>query len=63
MIGGIAISLVGYGLLTTLSVDTPTRIWATYLAINGLGMGSGMNVPYTTLQRVLRCLDTTLILD
>lgn len=54
MIGGTAISLVGYGLLTTLTVDTPTRIWATYLAINGLGMGCGMNVPYTALQAVLR---------
>jgi hypothetical protein len=58
MIGGTAISLVGYGLLTTLSVDTPTRIWAAYLAINGFGMGCGMNVPYTALQAVLRYLNS-----
>ncbi|KAH8649754.1 major facilitator superfamily domain-containing protein [Tricladium varicosporioides] len=53
MIGGTAISIVGYGLLTTLSVGTATKIWATYLVINGIGMGSGMNVPYTALQAVL----------
>jgi hypothetical protein len=58
MIGGTAISLVGYGLLTTLSVDTPTRIWAAYFAINGFGMGCGMNVPYTALQAVLRYLNS-----
>lgn len=54
MIVGTAISIVGYGLLTTIGVDTPTVLWAAYLAICGLGMGSGMNVPYTALQAVLR---------
>lgn len=56
MIIGTAISIVGYGLLTTIGVDTPTVLWAAYLAICGLGMGSGMNVPYTALQAVLRYL-------
>lgn len=59
MITGTAIGIVGYGLLTTIGVDTPTVLWAAYLAICGLGMGSGMNVPYTALQAVLRYLDYT----
>lgn len=57
MITGTAVSIIGYGLLTTIGIDSPTVLWATYLTVCGIGMGTGMNVPYTALQAVLRYLN------
>lgn len=54
MIGGTALSVVGSGLLTTLGVDTSTALWASFSVICGVGIGLGINVPYTAVQVVLR---------
>ena len=53
MIAGGVVCCIGAGLLTTVGVYTPTAHWATYLVITGLGLGMGMQLPYTALQAVL----------
>lgn len=54
---GQVISIIGTAFLTRLKVDTPTIQWATYLVIAGLGLGMGMQLPYTAIQVVLRYVD------
>lgn len=44
---------VGSGCTTLLSIDTPTVQWAAYLVISGLGIGVGVQLPYTALQVIL----------
>lgn len=56
MVFGTVISIVAYGLLTTLKVGTATVVWAAFLVLCGIGMGTAMNIPYTALQVVLRYL-------
>lgn len=54
IIAGTVICTVGCGLLTTIGVNTPTTIWATYELIIGLGIGGSLQLPYTALQLVLK---------
>ncbi|KAF2746363.1 MFS general substrate transporter [Sporormia fimetaria CBS 119925] len=56
IIVGIVITSVGAGLLITLDTSTPTVKWATYMVINGLGIGMAQQLPYTALQAVLNAL-------
>lgn len=58
MIAGEIIYAVGTGLLTRIKVDTSTAEWAAYLAISGIGLGMGMQLPFTALQVVLRFVTT-----
>jgi len=44
---------IGSGLLTTLRVHTRTVLWATYMALTGLGLGLGVNVPHIAVQAVM----------
>ncbi|EPE30603.1 MFS general substrate transporter [Glarea lozoyensis ATCC 20868] len=44
---------IGAGLLTTLTTNTPTAKWATYLVLTGLGLGLGVNVPHIAIQAVM----------
>ncbi|CAL8582398.1 hypothetical protein XPA_008064 [Xanthoria parietina] len=53
MIGGACIAALGTGLLTRISLGTPTVEWAAYLVVSGLGIGLGLNLPYTALHVVL----------
>lgn len=53
MIVGVIITSTGAGLLTTIGVSTPTVLWATFMVINGLGIGMAQQLPYTALQAVL----------
>ncbi|KAL9020794.1 MAG: hypothetical protein Q9185_001978 [Variospora sp. 1 TL-2023] len=53
MIGGACIAALGTGLLTRITLGTPTVQWAAYLVISGLGIGLGLNLPYTALHVVL----------
>ncbi|KAL8811091.1 MAG: hypothetical protein Q9223_007605 [Gallowayella weberi] len=48
-----AIVTLGTGLLTRITLGTPTVEWATYLAVSGFGIGLGLNLPYTALHVVL----------
>ena len=54
MISGACIAALGSGLLTRIALGTPTTEWATYLVVSGLGIGLGLNLPYTALHVVLR---------
>lgn len=54
MVLGSIVAAVGMGLLTRIALDTPTVQWATYMVISGVGLGLGINLPYTALQVVLR---------
>ena len=54
MILGSIVGVVGTALLTTIKIETPTVQWATYLVVSGIGIGLGINIPYTALQVVLR---------
>lgn len=54
MILGEVICAIGTGLLMTVSLGTPTAHWASFLATTGLGLGMGMQMPYTAIQVVLR---------
>lgn len=55
MIFGESLSAVGAGLLTRIGLGTPTAEWVSYLVITGFGQGIAMQLPYTGLQVVLRC--------
>ncbi|KAI4263583.1 MAG: hypothetical protein L6R42_001283 [Xanthoria sp. 1 TBL-2021] len=44
---------IGSGLLTTLRYDTRTLMWGTYLALTGLGLGLGVNIPHIAIQAVI----------
>lgn len=54
MILGVIVATTGTGLLTTLSLGSATAQWASYLVITGLGIGIGIQLPYTAMQVVLR---------
>lgn len=54
LISGACIAALGTGLLTRIALGTPTFEWAAYLVVSGLGIGLGLNLPYTALHVVLR---------
>lgn len=54
MVLGEIICVIGTGLLTRIDLGTSTVEWAAFLVIAGLGLGIGMQLPYTALQVVLR---------
>ncbi|MCJ1422554.1 hypothetical protein MMC29_000434 [Sticta canariensis] len=53
MILGSIICIIGSGLTTQVGIDTPTVAWASFLAVTGIGIGMGMQQPYTAIQVVL----------
>lgn len=54
MVLGPIVAAVGTGLLIRITLGTPTVQWATYMVISGIGLGLGINLPFTALQVVLR---------
>ncbi|KAF7854226.1 hypothetical protein EAF04_010523 [Stromatinia cepivora] len=61
IIAGTMICTVGCGLLTTITLNTATIIWATFEVIIGVGLGGSLQLPYTALQLVLKlCSDADL---
>ena len=54
MIIGQIVTIVGAGLITRFDSHTSTLEWASFLVITGIGMGIGMQMPYTAVQVVLR---------
>lgn len=51
---GAAIATVGTALLSRIGLDTSTVQWAAYSVITGIGIGIGIQLPYTAVQAVLR---------
>lgn len=47
IIAGTMICTVGCGLLTTISLNTPIVIWATFEVLIGMGLGGSLQLPYT----------------
>ncbi|KAJ2994926.1 hypothetical protein NUW58_g1419 [Xylaria curta] len=60
MVAGGVICSVGAGLLTTVGLSTPTTEWAAYLVLTGIGIGMGVQVPYTALQAALEPADVAI---
>ena len=54
MVVGEIINAIGSGLLITIGVSTPTDIWATFLALAGLGDGIAINMPFIAVQATLQ---------
>ena len=44
---------IGAGLLSTIGLNTSTVHWAAYMVITGIGIGIGVQLPYTAVQVVL----------
>ncbi|KAK8129266.1 MFS general substrate transporter [Apiospora kogelbergensis] len=53
IVAGIVITSIGAGFLTTIGIATSTPVWATFMVINGIGIGMAQQLPYTALQAVL----------
>lgn len=53
MIVGSIICIIGSGLITQIGIDTLTVVWVTFLVVTGIGIGMGMQQPYTAVQVVL----------
>lgn len=51
---GQVVSAVGTGCLTTLSLSTPTPLWATFMALAGWGTGMVENTPYIAIQASIK---------
>ena len=43
---------IGTGLLSTIGLGTSTVRWASYMVITGVGIGIGVQLPYTAVQVV-----------
>ncbi|KAK5046733.1 hypothetical protein LTR84_007494 [Exophiala bonariae] len=57
LIGAAALMTIGYGLITTWTVDSPFREWFGYQIAAGLGAGFGFNLPLVAVQTVLPMAD------
>ena len=53
MLLGQLICAIGTGFLMTLSLSTPTTLWATYMVLAGWGTGMGENTPYIAIQAAM----------
>ncbi|KIW90682.1 uncharacterized protein Z519_08465 [Cladophialophora bantiana CBS 173.52] len=53
LIGASALMTVGYGLISTFTIDSPFREWFGYQICAGLGAGFGFNLPLVAVQTAL----------
>ncbi|OAL38217.1 hypothetical protein AYO20_02669 [Fonsecaea nubica] len=53
IIGAAALMTIGYGLISTWTVDSPFREWFGYQICAGLGTGFGFNLPLVAVQTTL----------
>lgn len=51
---GAAVAIVGTALLCRIGLETSTVEWAAYCVITGIGIGIGIQLPYTAVQAVLK---------
>ncbi len=52
MVLSILVASVGTGLLSTIGLDTTTVKWAAYMVLTGIGIGIGVQLPYTAVQAI-----------
>jgi hypothetical protein len=53
MIASSIVMSIGYGLISTWTVDAPSSHWLGYQALAGIGVGLGMQQPLMAVQNVL----------
>jgi len=56
MIIAAIIGIIGTALLSTIGLHTDSVRWAAYMVVAGLGIGMGVQIPYTASQAVTRYL-------
>ena len=54
MVLGVMLAIVGTSLLSTIGLGTTTIQWAGYSVLTGIGIGMGIQVPYTAMQVTLK---------
>lgn len=54
MVTGVMIAIVGTTLLSRIGLETSTVQWAAFSVITGVGIGLGIQLPYTAIQVALR---------
>lgn len=54
MVTGVIIAIVGSTLLSRIGLETSTVQWAAFSVITGIGIGIGIQLPYTAMQVALR---------
>lgn len=54
MILSVVIGSIGTGFLSTIDIGTSTVRWAAYMVLTGIGIGIGVQLPYTAVQGVAR---------
>ncbi|KAL9075027.1 MAG: hypothetical protein Q9161_001958 [Pseudevernia consocians] len=52
MILSVLIGSIGTGLLSTIGLTTETARWAGYMVLTGIGIGIGVQLPYTAVQAI-----------
>ena len=52
MLSGAVVCSTGTGLLIMIGTTTPVVVWATFMAVAGLGDGMCTNMPYTAIQAI-----------
>ncbi|KAL7274281.1 hypothetical protein RUND412_002827 [Rhizina undulata] len=53
LIAGSVVFTIGCGMLYTIAIDSPPKIWIGYQLLCGLGSGFGVQIPFTAVQTVL----------
>lgn len=52
MVLSVVVGSIGTGLLSTIGLDTNTAEWAAYMVLTGVGIGIGVQLPYTAAQAI-----------
>ncbi len=61
MLAGTAVAIVGTSLLSRIGYGTPTVEWAAYSVVTGVGIGFGIQLPYTGIQAVLEYVELSIL--
>lgn len=52
MVLSVVVGSIGTGLLSTVGLNTDTARWAAYMVLTGIGVGIGVQLPYTAAQAI-----------
>lgn len=52
MVLSLMVGSIGTGLLSTIGLGTDTVRWAAYMVLTGVGIGIGVQLPYTAAQAI-----------
>lgn len=57
MVFGVLVAVIGTSLLSRIGLETHIVEWAAYSVITGIGIGIGIQLPYTAMQVAVRYVD------